>query len=163
MSATEKAATADEKTPVAVQKAPPEAENKAQEPLMYVGPTIPGIAIQNTVYEPVPELSLIHILTAVSVKERIAACLSVFIKKQLPPVGMGRSGSNSGNAGQKEYDGKTLTPGMIKELNAGDEVQVVNPTGQATDAASFTKLHQRMIGAGQGLSYEATSRDMRCV
>lgn len=99
-------------------------------------------------------------MTAVSVKERIAACLSVFIKKQLPPVGMGRSGSNSGNAGQKEYDGKTLTPGMIKELNAGDEVQVVNPTGQATDAASFTKLHQRMIGAGQGLSYEATSRDM---
>ena len=82
------------------------------------------------------------------------------IHEQLPPVGVGRSGSNSGNAGQKEYDGKTLTPGMIKELNAGDEVQVVNPTGQATDAASFTKLHQRMIGAGQGLSYEATSRDM---
>ena len=52
MSATEKAATADEKTPVAVQKAPSEAENKAREPLMYVGPTIPGIAIQNTVYEP---------------------------------------------------------------------------------------------------------------
>ena len=58
MSATEKAATADEKTPVAVQKAPPEAENKAQEPLMYVGPTIPGIAIQNTVYEPVPEAAM---------------------------------------------------------------------------------------------------------
>ena len=55
MSATEKAATADEKTPVAVQKAPSEAEIKAQEPLMYVGPTIPGIAIQNTVYEPIPE------------------------------------------------------------------------------------------------------------
>ena len=58
MSATEKAATADEKTPVAVQKAPSEAENKAQEPLMYVGPTIPGIAIQNTVYEPIPEAAM---------------------------------------------------------------------------------------------------------
>lgn len=58
MSATEKAATADEKTPVVVQKAPPEAENKAQEPLMYVGPTIPGIAIQNTVYEPIPETAM---------------------------------------------------------------------------------------------------------
>ena len=32
MSATEKAATADERTPVAVQKAPSEAENKAREP-----------------------------------------------------------------------------------------------------------------------------------
>ena len=59
-----------------------------------------------------------------------------------------------------DYDGKTLTPGMIKELNAGDEVQVVNPTGQATDATSYTKLQQRLIGSGQGLSYEATSRDM---
>ena len=49
---------------------------------------------------------------------------------------------------------------MIKELNAGDEIQVVNPSGQATDAASYIKLQQRLIGAGQGLSYEATSRDM---
>lgn len=99
-------------------------------------------------------------MTAVSVKERIAACLSVFIKKSLPPIGIGRAGSNAANAGQHSYDGKTLTPGMIKELNAGDEVQVVNPTGQATDATSYTKLQQRLIGSGQGLSYEATSRDM---
>ncbi len=49
---------------------------------------------------------------------------------------------------------------MIKEMNAGDEIQVVNPTGQATDAAQYVKLQQRLIGAGQGLSYEATSRDM---
>ena len=49
---------------------------------------------------------------------------------------------------------------MIKELNAGDEIQVVNPTGQATDAASYIKLQQRLVGAGQGISYEATSRDM---
>ena len=99
-------------------------------------------------------------MTAVSVKERIAACLSVFIKKQLPPVGLGRQGSNAGNTGKHSYDGKTLTPGMIKELNAGDEVQVVNPTGQASDATSFTKLQQRLIGAGIGLSYESMSRDM---
>ena len=98
-------------------------------------------------------------ITAVSVKERIAACLSVFIKKQLPTVGIGRNTATD-NTGKHEYDGKTLTPGMIKELNAGDEVQVVNPTGQGSDATSFTKLQQRMIGAGQGLSYEATSRDM---
>ena len=49
---------------------------------------------------------------------------------------------------------------MIKELNAGDEIQVVNPSGQGADATSFTKLQQRLIGAGQGVSYEATSRDM---
>lgn len=99
-------------------------------------------------------------MTAVSVKERINACLSVFIKKSLPPVGVGRAGSASGNTAKKDYDGKTLTPGMIKELNAGDEVQVVNPTGQSADAVTFVKMQERMIGAGQGLSYEATSRDM---
>lgn len=98
-------------------------------------------------------------MTAVSVKERINACLSVFIKKQIPATGIGRGGDRFGET-RHEYDGKTLTPGMIKELNAGDEVQVVNPTGQSADATSFIKLQQRMIGAGQGLSYEATSRDM---
>lgn len=97
-------------------------------------------------------------MTAVSVKERIAACLSVFIKKQIPTTGIGRNHAGSGNS--FSYDGKTIAPGMIKELNAGDEIQVVNPSGQSTDAAQFIKLQQRLIGAGQGLSYEATSRDM---
>ncbi|MCM1245924.1 MAG: phage portal protein [Roseburia sp.] len=98
-------------------------------------------------------------MTAVSVKERIAACLAVFIKKVTPSTGgLGRDARN--NAAKYKYDGKTLTPGMIKELNAGDEVQVVNPSGQATDATAYTKLQQRMIGAGQGISYEAMARDM---
>lgn len=96
-------------------------------------------------------------MTAVSVKERIAACLSVFIKKSLPVSGMGRSGNTTEKL---SYDGKTLAPGMIKELNAGDDVEVVNPTGQSADATSFVKLQQRLVGAGQGISYEATSRDM---
>lgn len=102
-------------------------------------------------------------MTAVSVKERIAACLAVFIKKQYPPMtggAIGRLPTGPGNEERFSYDGKTLAPGMIKEMNVGDEAQVVNPSGQATDATAFTKLQQRMIGAGQGLSYEATSRDM---
>jgi len=96
-------------------------------------------------------------MTAVSVKERIAACLSVFIKQATPTGGYGRTGTKDTKF---NYDGKTLTPGMIKYLNPGDEVETVNPAGQATDATSFVKLQQRMIGAGQGISYEATSRDM---
>lgn len=99
-------------------------------------------------------------MTAVSVKERIAACLSVFIKKTIPTTGIGRGVSAGASGPMASYEGKTIAPGMIKELNAGDEIQVVNPTGQATDAASYVKLQQRLVGAGQGLSYEATSRDM---
>lgn len=98
-------------------------------------------------------------MVAVSVKQRIEACLAVFVKQAIPTTGVGRSGIGTA-PGKSEYDGKMITPGMIKTLNAGDEIQVVNPSGQGQDAASFVKLNQRLIGAGQGLSYEATSRDM---
>lgn len=98
-------------------------------------------------------------MTAVSVKERIMACLAVFIKKSLPVSGIGRGGVSIAED-RKDYDGKSIVPGMIKELNAGDEVQVVNPAGQGADSTDYIKLQQRLIGAGQGLSYEATSRDM---
>lgn len=98
-------------------------------------------------------------MVAVSVKERIAACLSVFIKKTIPTTGIGR-GMGVAQGALHDYQGKSITPGMIKELNAGDEIQVVTPAGQATDAAGYIKLQQRLVGAGQGISYEATSRDM---
>lgn len=98
-------------------------------------------------------------MTAVSVKQRIEACLAIFVKKALPTTGIGRNG-NTGMGERVSYDGKMLTPGMIKEMNVGDEIQVVNPSGQGADATNFTKLQQRLIGAGQGISYEATSRDM---
>lgn len=97
-------------------------------------------------------------MVAVSVKQRIEACLSVFIKRAIPTAGIGRGSAPSGP--RHAYDGKTISPGMIKEMNVGDEIQVVNPQGQATDAASYIKLQQRLIGAGQGISYEATARDM---
>ena len=97
-------------------------------------------------------------MTAVSVKQRIEACLAVFIEKGLPTSGVGRGNAVRGE--MQTYEGKLLSPGMIKELNLGDKVQVVNPAGQGADATSFTKLQQRLVGAGQGISYEATSRDM---
>jgi phage portal protein, lambda family len=98
-------------------------------------------------------------ITAVSVKERIAACLSVLIKKALPSGGLGRQGVQQPD-GSVDYTGKKLGPGMIMEMNAGDEAQVVDPKGAATDATAFLKTQQGLIGAGQGLSYEAVSRDM---
>ncbi len=98
-------------------------------------------------------------MVAVSVKQRIEACLSVFIKRAIPTAGLGRGPTSSGGP-RHTYEGKTISPGMIKEMNVGDEIQVVNPQGQATDASSFIKLMQRLNGAGQGISYEATSRDM---
>ena len=95
---------------------------------------------------------------SVSVKERVLACLSVFIKRALPP-NAGRVNLSDGGNGER-YQGKMLTPGMIQYLSPGDEVQPVIPVGAATDATQFIKQQMRMTGSGQGLSYEAVSRDM---
>lgn len=97
-------------------------------------------------------------ITAVSIKERIAACVAVLIKRILPAGGLGR---NSGSPTRKvDYAEKRLAPGMITELNAGDDAVVVDPKGTADDAGGFVKLLQRLVGAALGVSYEATSRDM---
>ena len=98
-------------------------------------------------------------ITAVSVKERIAACLAVFIKRAIPAGGFGRGGTRTPDGGL-DYEGKKLAPGMIQSLGAGDEIQVVDPKGSGSDAAGFLKTQQGLIAAGQGLSYEAVSRDM---
>ena len=98
-------------------------------------------------------------ITAVSVKERIAALVGLIIKKARPSGGAGRS-AWQGQDGQADYSGKKMTPGMIMELGVGDDVTVVDPKGAATDATAFLKTQQGLIGAGQGLSYEAVSRDM---
>ena len=68
-------------------------------------------------------------INAVSVKERIAACLAVLIKKTIPTgTSLGRSGIR-GPDGRVDYSGKKLGPGMIMEMGAGDEAQVVDPKG----------------------------------
>lgn len=98
-------------------------------------------------------------LEAVAVKERIQACFAVFFKPQTTAgMGFGRSGIKTEDSGG--YLGKTLSPGMMQELPAGEEPVSVNPTGQAQNAAEFVKLQQKMLAAGQGMSYEAVSRDM---
>jgi lambda family phage portal protein len=101
-----------------------------------------------------------ELMTAVSVKERIAACLSVFIKKSYPTQAGGYGRGMVTTDGKMEYNGKMLTPGMITEMNPGDEVQVVDPKGSYGEAEGMLKIQQRLISAGQGLSYETVSRDM---
>ena len=101
---------------------------------------------------------------AVSVKERILACLSVFITKQSPTGSLGRGiagGIAGGTTDNKSgYQQRTISPGMIQELQPGEQVSAVTPSGQATSAKDFISTQQRLAGAGQGLSYEAVSRDM---
>lgn len=46
------------------------------------------------------------------------------------------------------------------ELDAGDEIQVVNPSGQASNTKDMATILLRAFSSALGLSYEATSRDM---
>ena len=96
-------------------------------------------------------------IEAASMKERIAACLSIFVKKQAPPGSFGRAPEPKKRTNYKQIK---LDPGMITELNDGDEIDVVNPGNSATNGSEFIKSMLRLISAGQGLSYEASSRDL---
>lgn len=96
-------------------------------------------------------------LNAVSVKERMLACLAVFIKKVNAALGLGRNQKTDKTTGAKK---QKLAPGMIMELDAGDEIQVVNPSGQASNAKDMVSILLRGVSSALGLSYEAVSRDM---
>ncbi|WP_044480446.1 phage portal protein [Paenibacillus antibioticophila] len=98
-------------------------------------------------------------IEAISIKERVMACMAVFIKKDTPQGGVGRGVRSSADA-PVSYSGVSLSPGMIGELNPGDEVQTVIPSGQASNTKEFIATLVRMIAAGLGLSYESVSRDL---
>lgn len=97
-------------------------------------------------------------IEAISVKERVLACLSVFIKKGTPSGSVGRGVNTAGKG--TNYDGMSLAPGMIGELNPGDEVQTVIPSGQASNSKEFITSLIRLVGSGIGLSYETVARDL---
>lgn len=98
---------------------------------------------------------------AISIKERVLACLSVFIKKAVPMGGVGRGGISTTNKDKDTgFENATLAPGIVKELAPGDDIATVNPSGQASNAKEFITAQQRLISSGMGLSYEAVSRDM---
>ena len=97
-------------------------------------------------------------IEAASIKERIAACLSVFIKKVAPPGTFGRAPEKKEKT---DYKDMRLEPGMITEINEGDDLQVVNPGTSATNGSEFIKTMSMLISAGQGVSYEAATRDLQ--
>lgn len=105
-------------------------------------------------------------IDTVGMKEKILASVTAFIKRALPigPGGLGRGmGTENKNPDYDEstgYKRRKLGPGTILELQQGDDMGAVIPTGQAANAKDLITQYQRLAGASQGLSYEVTSRDM---
>lgn len=95
-------------------------------------------------------------MEAVSVKERIAACFAMFIERQHPST-VGRDGTKDART---NYANRKMTPGMMVEGNPGEKAYGIMPPNSAGNAKDFLTLQQRIAAAGQGLSYEITSRDM---
>ncbi|MCL2495676.1 MAG: phage portal protein [Oscillospiraceae bacterium] len=98
------------------------------------------------------------LLEAMVVKERIAASMALFITED-PAGGVTGRGSPLKD-GASGYDGMVFTPGMVKKLRPGEDAKMLTPTAQSGNATEFARLQQRLISAGQGLSYEAVARDL---
>lgn len=99
-------------------------------------------------------------IEAVGVKARVEACLAAFITKTSTTGALGRGLAGNTNDKDSGYNGRTLTPGMIAELQPGEDIKAVVPSGTGSSAKDFVMLQQRLAGTGQGLSYETVSRDM---
>lgn len=99
-------------------------------------------------------------IEAQSVKERVAACFAAFIKRSSPQMGIGMGAPRRNADGVPEYQGSTITPGMIAHLGLDEDVSFAQPPSAGSEATSFTRLLTRMTAASLGLSYEVASRDM---
>lgn len=95
--------------------------------------------------------SIEDFLDAETMSAKIAACFSIFIKR------------NNGGYNQYAENDKNrieeIHPGMISYLNQGESIETANPSRSMTSARDVVNLQQRLMGAGAGLSYELVSRD----
>lgn len=91
---------------------------------------------------------------ATLMKQKIAACLAVFVTDDGQNTTLGLSGTDS--ASQQATD--ALEPGMIIPLAPGKQVTVANPP-QASDHQSFSTASLRGIAAGLGTTYEEMTGD----
>ncbi|QDR81352.1 phage portal protein [Sporomusa termitida] len=96
-------------------------------------------------------------LEAERVKARISACFAAYV--ETTPQGV------AGRLGQMPQDHQKhrrnyLEPGIIEYLLPGEKMDVASPSGINSNTRDFVQTNYRISSAGQGLSYEATSRDV---
>lgn len=94
-----------------------------------------------------------------SLKEKIQAAFTVFIKRQLPTM-IGGLGRNIPAQKREKYPITEIKPGMIFELQPGDDATSIVPNGQAQNAKEYISAIQRMGASALGIGYENASRDM---
>jgi len=114
-----------------------------------------GISLLSSSIESIQDIG--DYLEAERVKARISACFAMFI--ETTPQGMiGRTGQMQKDQNQHRKD--YLEPGMMEYLLPGEKMNVASPSGINTNTRDFVQTNYRIASAGQGLSYESTSRDV---
>jgi lambda family phage portal protein len=90
-------------------------------------------------------------------RQKIAACFAVFVKKSVAagdPTDVG--------AGDRSKAGtrlETVEPGLIEYLDAGEDVEFGSPPA-VTDLEPFFRVNGRDIAVGLGMTYEALTGDL---
>lgn len=88
----------------------------------------------------------------------VASCFTIAIKSHTPVGNLfdPDGGTGSDNAGNRQ---RYVEPGMIMELQPGEDVVGLNPGRPNAGAEPWIQLILRGIAVGTGLSYEVVARD----
>lgn len=90
------------------------------------------------------------LLEAVVVNARMAACFGLLIKSPLPHQAPGYLADAAGTS-RKRWN---LEPGLVKELQPGEEVTTLEPQQPRNDLIEFMTLFGRVIGLPMGMPLE---------
>lgn len=92
---------------------------------------------------------------AVTIAARIAACFGLVVKRGAGYPGMPAiTGAND-----KSYREWAIEPGMVKEIEIGDELEQINPAQPTQNFSEFVALLARLVGIPLGLPYELVFLD----
>jgi len=91
------------------------------------------------------------LIEAELINAKVSASFGIAIKKNGSPVGQFNPES-----GQREIE---IAPGMMIELNPGEDIAVIDPKRPGNTFNDFVKLILRGMGRAIGLSYEQISGD----
>ncbi len=91
------------------------------------------------------------LIEAELINAKVSASFGIVIKKTGTPTGV-----LNPETGQRELE---IAPGMIAELNPGEDIAVIDPKRPGSTFDDFVKLILRGMGRSIGLSYEQISGD----
>lgn len=96
------------------------------------------------------------VMEAERVAQRIAACFGL-IHKTGNPYGTAEDMSSDSDDDGNQLE--SMSPGMVERIGINDSIEQINPLRPGNNFDPFIMRCMRIIGAGQGVPYEATSMD----